>query len=276
MPCSTVVDFTDAKSQNIRSHLALAAESFFELLAYKPPTSYKVANVVQTTAAEQTFIFESLQRLAATFNRFLHARGTHLTQQEEVFYEIISLLTAIIPLTVTSSRSPPPPELFSSVVSATKSGLDVLRAQCLSTAPGTDDTKALLMLGSLHGLSILRDAAAAVKLATSYIIAFNEREKERDRSGKSNLPKDVMAQVKMLEAAAGTAMAEGKARVALLKKESDSLSTRLSKWTFDAEPDDKLTQGIRELAGRHANVWSQKVAESWRTNVKGWELVRWE
>ncbi|KAF6838332.1 hypothetical protein CPLU01_02444 [Colletotrichum plurivorum] len=261
---------------NVRSHLALAAESFFELLSYKPPTSYKVANVAQTAAAEQTFVFESLQRLAASFSRFLHTRGTHLTQQEEVFYEIISLLTAIIPLTVAASRSPPPPELLSSVVSATKSALDVLRAQCLSTAPGMEDTKALLMLGSLHGLSILRDAAAAVKLATSYVIAFNEREKERDRSGKSNLPKDVMAQVKILEAAASTAMAEGKARVALLKKDSDSLSTRLSKWTFEAEADDKLAHAIRELAGRHIDVWSQRVADSWRTNVKGWELVRWE
>lgn len=207
-------------------------------------------------------------------SRFLHARGTHLTQQEEMYYDIISLLTSLIPLAVSASRAPPPPELLSSIASAVKSGLDVLRAQAL---PGTaDESQVLLVLGSLHGLFVLRDAAAAVKLATSYIVAFNEREKERDRSGQSNIPKDVMAHVKTLEAAAATALKEGKARVAFLKKESDSLGARLGRWTFEAEDGDKLAQQVREVAGGHVGVWTQKVADSWRTNVKGWEMVQWE
>ncbi|KAI8309474.1 hypothetical protein K4K59_009196 [Colletotrichum sp. SAR11_240] len=259
---------------NIRSHLALSAESFFDLLSYKAPSSYKVTNAAQAAAAEQTYILESLQRLNTSMSRFLHARGTHLTQQEEMYYDVISLLTSLIPLAVSASRSPPPPELLSSIASAVKSGLDVLRAQAL--AGTADESQVLLMLGSLHGLFVLRDAAAAVKLATSYIVAFNEREKERDRSGQSNIPKDVMAHVKTLEAAAATALKEGKARVAFLKKESDSLGARLGRWTFEAEDGDKLAQQIREVAGGHVGVWTQKVADSWRTNVKGWEMVQWE
>lgn len=260
--------------QNIRSHLALSAESFFDLLSYKAPSSYKVNNAAQAAAAEQTYILESLQRLNTSMSRFLHARGTHLTQQEEMYYDIISLLTSLIPLAVSASRAPPPPELLSSIASAVKAGLDVLRAQAL--AGTADESQLLLMLGSLHGLFVLRDAAAAVKLATSYIVAFNEREKERDRSGQSNIPKDVMAHVKTLEAAAATALKEGKARVAFLKKESDSLGARLGRWTFEAEDGDKLAQQIREAAGGHVGVWTQKVADSWRTNVKGWEMVQWE
>ncbi|KAE9570348.1 hypothetical protein CGMCC3_g13465 [Colletotrichum fructicola] len=259
---------------NIRSHLALSAESFFDLLSYKAPSSYKVTNAAQAAAAEQTYILESLQRLNTSMSRFLHARGTHLTQQEEMYYDIISLLTSLIALAVSASRTPPPPELLSSIASAVKSGLDVLRAQAL--AGTADESQVLLMLGSLHGLFVLRDAAAAVKLATSYIVAFNEREKERDRSGQSNIPKDVMAHVKTLEAAAATALKEGKARVAFLKKESDSLGARLGRWTFEAEDGDKLAQQIREVAGGHVGVWTQKVADSWRTNVKGWEMVQWE
>ncbi|KAF9870648.1 N-acetyltransferase B complex non catalytic subunit [Colletotrichum karsti] len=261
---------------NVRSHLALSAETFFDLLSYRPPSSYKVANVAQTTAAEQTFTLESLQRLNTSMSRFLHARGKHLTQHEEMYYDIISLLTALVPLAVTASRSPPPPELVSSIVAAIKSGLEVLRAQSLSTSPETEESKVLLMLGSLHGLSVLRDAAAAVKLAMSHIVAFNEREKERDRSGQSNIPKDIMVQVKALEAAAATAMTEGKARVLLLKKESDTFNARLGKWTFEAEVEDKLAKQIREVAGSHVGVWTQRVADSWRTNVKGWELVQWQ
>lgn len=261
---------------NLRSHLALAAERFFEVMTFKPASSYKVANVAQTTAAELTFVLESLQRLGNTFSRFLHARGKNLTQQEETYYQIISLLTSLIPLSVSASRSPPPPELLASIVSATKSGLDVLRAQALSTPADAEGSKVLLMLGSLHGLSILRDAAAAVKLATSYITTFNDREKERDRSGQSNVPKDVMAQVKALEAAASTAFTEGKTRVALLKQESNTLNAKLSSWTFEIESGDDLSKQIREVAGSHVGVWSQRVTDSWRSNVKGWESVRWE
>ncbi|KAL0938293.1 uncharacterized protein CTRU02_204903 [Colletotrichum truncatum] len=262
---------------NIRSHLSLGAERFFETLSYKAPPSYKVANVAQTAAAEQTFILESLQHLHTSMSRFLHARGNNLTQQEEIYYEIISLLTALIPLAMAAGQSPPPPELFSSIVSAAKSGLDVLRALSLSTPPGAAETKTLSMLGSLHGIWVLRDAAVAVKLATNYITAFSERLKERDRSGQSNIPKDVMAQVKSLETAAATALAEGKSHVSLLKKESDTLNIRLNKWTFEAEAgEDKLAQQIRDVAGSHVGVWTQKVTDSWRTNVKGWDMVRWE
>jgi len=262
---------------NCRSHLALAAERFIDILSFKPASSYKVTNIAQTTAAEQVFVLESLQRLGNSLNIFLHTQGNVLTQQEETYYEIISLLSSLVPLAVAASQNPPPPELLSSIVSGIKTGLEGLRAQSLSTPADGDRIKALLMLSSLHGLFLLRDAAAAVKLAVSHIVAFNEREKERDRSGQSNVPKEIMAQVKALDAAAGTAMTEGKARVILLKKESDSLSAnRLSSWTFETDPDDKSAEQIRDVAGVHLGVWSQRVVDSWRTNLKGWELVRWE
>ncbi|TEA12738.1 hypothetical protein C8034_v005773 [Colletotrichum sidae] len=261
---------------NVRSHLALGAEQFFEILSFKMPASYKVANVAQVNAVEQTYVFESLQRLNTSMSRFLHSRGKNLTVQEEMFYDIIALLTSLIPLTIAVNRSTPPSEVLPSIVSAIKSGLEVLRAQSLSTPPEAEDSKVLLILGSLHGLSILRDTASAVKLATSYITTFNEKEKERDRSGQSNIPKDVMADVKALETAAVTAMKEGKDRVALLKKEGQTLNARLSGWTFEGEVDDELAKQIREVAGPHVDTWTQKVAESWKTNVKGWELVRWE
>lgn len=256
--------------------MALAAERYFEILSFKPASSYKVVNVAQTAAAEQAFVLDSLQRLGNSLNRFLHARGKNLTQHEETYYGIISLLTTLIPLAVTASRSPSPPQLLSSIASGINCGLEVLRAHSLSTPADAERSRELLMLSSLHGLFTLRDAAAAVKLATSHIVAFNEREKERDRSGQSNVPKEVLTQVRALEAAAGAAMAEGKARVALLKKESDGLSAKLSSWTFEADPEDKLAKQIHDVARPHVSVWSQRVADSWRTNIKGWELVRWE
>ncbi|TIC89721.1 hypothetical protein CH35J_012746 [Colletotrichum higginsianum] len=261
---------------NVRSHLALAAERYFEILSFKPASSYKVVNVAQTAAAEQAFVLDSLQRLGNSLNRFLHARGKTLTQHEETYYGIISLLTTLIPLAVTASRSPSPPQLLSSIASGINCGLEVLRAHSLSTPADAERSRELLMLSSLHGLFTLRDAAAAVKLATSHIVAFNEREKERDRSGQSNVPKEVLTQVRALEAAAGAAMAEGKARVALLKKEGDGLSAKVSSWTFEADPEDKLAKQIHDVARPHVSVWSQRVADSWRTNIKGWELVRWE
>ncbi|KAK2001511.1 N-acetyltransferase B complex non catalytic subunit [Colletotrichum falcatum] len=262
---------------NSRSHLALAAERFFDILSFKPAPSYKVTNIAQTTASEQVFVSESLQRLGNSLNTFLHTRENVLTHQEEVYYEIISLLSSLVPLAVAASQNPPPPELLSSIISAIKSGLEALRVQFMSMPADVDRIKALLMLSSLHGLFLLRDAAAAVKLSVSHIVAFNEREKERDRSGQSNVPKEIMAQVKVLDAAAVAVMTEGKARVILLKKEIDSLGANsLSSWTFETDPEDKTAKQIRDVAGAHVGVWSQRMADSWRTNLKGWELVRWE
>ncbi|KAG7100793.1 hypothetical protein HYQ44_020450 [Verticillium longisporum] len=131
---------------------------------------------------------------------------------------------------------------------------------------------------SLHGLFHLRDAAAAIRLATSYITSFNENEKARDKSGQSCLPKETLAHAKALDSAAAKAFAEGKARIALLKKElvSGNLESRLGSWTAAQSSDDSLAKEIRAAVGDGFDDWKRIVADSWRTNVKGWELVKWE
>ncbi|KAG7119638.1 hypothetical protein HYQ45_014923 [Verticillium longisporum] len=264
---------------NARTHLAIVAETYFEVLSYKPPSAYKPANPSQATAVDNIFVTESLQQLSNTAAKFLRARETaKFTAQEHTFFELISLLTTLAPLATSSDHSDASASVLSQVASAVSVTLNTLLESTLSLPSGDRDINPVLMLSSLHGLFHLRDAAAAIRLATSYITSFNENEKARDKSGQSCLPKETLAHAKALDSAAAKAFAEGKARIALLKKElvSGNLESRLGSWTAAQSSDDSLAKEIRAAVGDGFDDWKRIVADSWRTNVKGWELVKWE
>ncbi|KAG7131606.1 hypothetical protein HYQ45_009844 [Verticillium longisporum] len=264
---------------NARTHLAIVAEKYFEVLSYKPPSAYKPANPSQATAVDNIFVTESLQQLSNIAAKFLRGRETaKFTAQEHTFFELISLLTTLAPLATSSDRSDASASVLSQVASAVSVTLSTLLESTLSLPSGDRDINPVLMLSSLHGLFHLRDAAAAIRLATSYITSFNENEKARDKSGQSCLPKETLAHAKALDSAAAKAFAEGKARIALLKKElvSGNLESRLGSWTAAQSSDDSLAKEIRAAVGDGFDDWKRIVADSWRTNVKGWELVKWE
>ncbi|KAM0323722.1 hypothetical protein ACHAQA_008659 [Verticillium albo-atrum] len=268
------------KPSNTRSHLAIVAEKYFELLSYKAPSSHKAANPIQAAATDHIFVIESLQQLSSTAAKFLRGRESQkFTAHEHTFFELVSLLTTLIPLATSSNRSSEAlATALSQLVSATIVSLDTLRESSLSLPSGDKSSNAALMLGSLHGLFHLRDAAAAVKLATIYTANFNESEKARDRSGQSCLPKETLAQLKTLDSAAARALNEGKGRIALLKKElvNGNLESRIGSWTVASSSEDPLTKEIRAAVGDGLDDWARIVADSWRVNVKGWELVKWE
>ncbi|KAM0280556.1 hypothetical protein ACHAQH_004001 [Verticillium albo-atrum] len=267
------------RPSNTRTHLAIVAEKYFEVLSYKPPSALKPANPMQAAATDHIFAIESLQQLSSTAAKFLQSRESNkFTAQEHAFFELISLLTTLIPLATSSHRSSASASAVSQLASATAATLDTLRESCLSLPSGDQSTNPVSMFGSLHGLFHLRDAAAAIKLATSHITSFNESEKARDRSGQSCLSKDTLAHVKALDSAAAKAFAEGKARIALLKKElvNGNLESRLGSWAAASSSDDLLTKDIRAAVGDGLESWARIMADSWRINVKGWELVKWE
>ncbi|EEY16368.1 conserved hypothetical protein [Verticillium alfalfae VaMs.102] len=264
---------------NARTHLAIVTEKYFEVLSYKPPSAYKPANPSQATAVDNIFVTESLQQLSNTAAKFLRGRETaKFTAQEHTFFELISLLTTLAPLATSSDRSDPSASVLSQIASAVSVTLDTLLESTLSLPSGDRDINPVLMLSSLHGLFHLRDAAAAIRLTTSYITSFNENERARDKSGQSCLPKETLAHAKALDSAAAKAFTEGKARIALLKKElvSGNLESRLGSWTTAQSSDDSLAKEIRAAVGDGFDDWKRIVADSWRTNVKGWELVKWE
>jgi len=126
-------------------------------------------------------------------------------------------------------------------------------------------------MSSLHSVALLRDTAVAVKLTTQWIQAFNEREKERDRSGSSNLHKEVMALVKTLESAAQVALKEGNELVKSWKtgvvERMDFVPT-LKRWVFGGDE--------TGLSGLVEDGTVLELARSLRSNIAGWQQVKWE
>lgn len=210
-----------------------------------------------------------MSQLSNSFSKFLVGPQSDLTGPEAVYFDTVSLLTTLIPFCIGIDRSAPVPEVFAQLSEAVKVGIDTLLAHLKEQGNG-DVEETVSRLSSMHGVALLRDTAVAVKLATQWILAFNEREKERDRSGQSSLPKDVVSQIKGLQTAAEEALKAGKARVAKLKGAvvpGGGLSGNIRTWVFDEAQD--IGSIIKE------STVSELVA-SWRSNINGWQDVKWE
>jgi N-terminal acetyltransferase B complex non-catalytic subunit len=267
--------------------LDILAEKYFEIMSSRPLNQYKATNLSLAHGVDQAFVLESLARLNNSFNKLLYQCQPLVTSQEYIFYSLISLLTAVIPLAVTSGRVASLLETLGQLINAAILGIEELSAMALSLPPQEDTAHLLFMFYSLHGLSRLRDGAAGAKHAAAYIVAINEREKEQDRSGKSNLPKEVMANIKSLDSAATAALKAGKERVALLKKEvvMGNFNSIIESWVFppsigkaDGDLYSGISDDIRGLVKDRDTLflWVKSLAESWKLNVKGWEHVKWE
>ncbi|KAI8679171.1 hypothetical protein NCS57_00193900 [Fusarium keratoplasticum] len=248
---------------NRRAHLSLLAEAFHETLSYKPPAIYKAS--AAAAIPDQIFVLETLSQLSNSFTKFLQGPKKDVTPQEATYFEVISLLSTLIPFVTNIGKTKIIPEEFAQITDTLSIALDTLRLDI--TAP-SDVSNQVTALSTLHSLAILRDTAGAIKNSANWIISFNDREKERDRSGKSNLPKDVIAQIKDLVTASTAALKEGKDCVDKLKGQviGRDFEPSVRRWIFE-DADDVL-----EVVGDSA---TGKLIKSWETNVKGWMHVQW-
>ncbi|KAL2757223.1 hypothetical protein ACRALDRAFT_2025069 [Sodiomyces alcalophilus JCM 7366] len=260
------------KPSNARFHLVLVAEKYFELFQHKPPTAYKPANPRQAATIDHVFVSETLQELNHSASRFLRGARTKLTEQEYFLFDIIYLLTALVPLMSIPATSPESSSAASQLVSGITSSLEALSDSSLSL-PSPDGEGALIrMLSSMHGLFHLRDAADAVKLATGYIASTVEPAKP------GTMAKETTEALKILDRAATKAAALGKDRIALLKREmtNGNLESRIETWALGSAAEDSLSKEIQHFLGDRIGKSVGVLADSWRIGVRGWELVRWE
>ncbi|KAF4457038.1 hypothetical protein F53441_953 [Fusarium austroafricanum] len=246
---------------NRRAHLSLLSEAFHEVLGYKPPAIYKAS--AAAAIPDQIFVLESLSQLSNSFTKFSNGAREDFTPQEATYYEVISLLSTLIPFATSINRAKPIPEEFAQIADTLKIALDTLKLELVGL---TNASEQVTTLSTFHSLAILRDSAVAIKNAAQWIIAFNDREKERDRSGKTSLPKDVMAQIKDLVTASEATLKEGKETVKMLKEKVNGrdFEPEVRTWIFEGG------ENMLEVVGKEA---TKKLVKSWETNVKGWTQV---
>ncbi|POR34924.1 Uncharacterized protein TPAR_04852 [Tolypocladium paradoxum] len=254
---------------NQRSHLSLLSEAFHDVLDWKPPTVYKSSAAASGT--DQAFVLEMMAQFGHSFSKFLRNAGSTCTPAEMLYFEAVSLLCTLIPLCTGIARTSPLPDVLSQLTESLRVSLDSLRA-LVSTHQGDAVEKAVSTLKSLHNVAMLRDTAVAVKLTTLWILSYNEREKERDRSGSSNLHKEVLSQVKSLESAADGTFGEGKELLKNLKGGAvpgRDFVAALKTWVFGDGMGNELGAVIEDGT-------VSELVESWRSNIKGWQQVKWD
>lgn len=260
-----------------RMHISLLAEAFHDVLGYKPPSIYKVS-AAAASIPERTFVLESLSHISNSFSKFIPGTNVDFTASEFVYFELVSVLSTVILLSAEGGREPSDTEAVCQLFDAATAAIDTLHTH----VPYDDGKKGIeqtmSLLPNLHAVGMYRDAADAADLASRWILDFNNIEKERDRSGQSNLPKDVVAKAKELQAASAAARKQGKSWIASLEtavKAVDFGST-FRNWVFSTEDDGGEEVFVERFGQFIEDDFVADQVTRMRENVKGWKQVKWE
>lgn len=222
------------------------------------------------SATDEKYVVESFARIANSFSKFLPGSVSEFTETELQYFEVISLLSSMLPLC--AERTTGLNELMSQFGSAITASLGGQRDHLASLADGSALDSSTALLQSLHRIVLLRDSAVAVKGASQWIFNFNEKQKERDRSGQSNLPKDVIAQNKALAALADEVLKECKTWIMRLTQDTKSggvIEKDIKKHIYGGE-EGKLLVGVVS----DSTVF--ELVGSWRKSMAGWQGVQWQ
>lgn len=268
----------------------MLTEQYLDLISFKIPKEYKPSRANEAAVRDRDYLTESLARIHTSLTNFLHRPETpsKLTGPEYSYYTAILLLSATLLVSFSTPRTEPIPPTFARLTKALKTALASLRATFLNLPSHTTPSRPALFfaLADPHTLSTLRDMALAIKHSATYVLTFQEKEAARDRAGKSILAKEVVAEMRALEALSSKAVDDVKERIKMLKEKlgEGGWLDRLSEWTFGKEGEeagvyeDEVARSVFEIAGERAGVdeWAAGMVESWREGVKGLGMVRME
>jgi len=175
----------------------------------------------------------------------------------------------------TPRTNPSPPKTLSLLTSSIKSAAGTLR----SGFNATSTEKVIASLTELHSTALARDTGIAIKLSAGFVLTWNDNENARDRSGRSALHREAIAEMKALEAAGVKVVGDVKAHFGKMKEglgESGWLD-RILEVTFpEGEEDEDFARAVQKIVGGvEEEEWAAKIADSWRDVVKGWVGVNW-
>lgn len=277
-------DSINPSMQNERTHLSLLAEEYIDVLAWKPPREYKPSNANEAAVQDKSYLVESLARLHNSFTNFLQlpSTPTKLTAPEQTYFTVLSLLSGLLLTALTTPPGVSPPPTLSVLTSSLKAAIGSLRTAFLSTPPySIPQPDVFSSLVDMHSTSTLRDTALAIKHSTTFVLAFHDKEMARDKTGNSRLHKDVVAEMKALDALAVKVLGDVRRRIGML---NDTLGgagwlDRLLDWTFAGEDaGDEVARAVSGVVGGRAGAeeWAGRVVGSWREGLQGWHQVKME
>lgn len=292
-----------------RCRLSLLAEQLVDALAIRPPKEYKPTKPNDVAPKDRAYLAETFARLHTSLTELLLRRQSIyssntpsatttaidrlLTSAEHKYFTSLGLLAALLHTTLdTPKTSPTPPAGLADAASGLRSTLALLRTDALSVSPQMarlEHGDTLHALTSPHALSLLRETALALKHGAALLLALHAADQARDRSGRSGLHKEAVAEAKSLQELAAKTLGEARERVKGVK-EALGLGgwlDRVEGWMFPLEEGgaeaaaDGDGGGVGELVrdvvgGAEVEEWTSRVVESWREGIKGFGAIRWE
>lgn len=273
-------------SQSERCRLALLAEQFIDAVTHKAPKEYKPIKPNDAAVKDRAYLAELFSRLHESLSTALLNPATtasKLTDPEHKFYTTLTLLSALMNTALQTNKSDPPPPSLSTTTTGLQALLTDLHSNLGSAPPqftALDTGGALYTLANPHALAHLRESALATKQATTFLLDLQASEQARDRSGQSNLHKDVVTQTKALDKLATATLGAAKQRVKELKEVlgQGGWLDRVEGWMFSSsDGGDAIGELVRDVVGAgEVEEWAGAVVESWREGVKGFGMVIWE
>ncbi|KAL8335938.1 hypothetical protein RB598_009901 [Gaeumannomyces tritici] len=275
---------------NTRSHLSLLGEEFLQLCAFAPSKDFKPTK--PNDAADHDFVYVSERLIAVheSLTRFIHLEDTTLllTSAEESYYNALTLLSGAMMISLVTVRGEEMPVSFGASTTALKTAMATLRNALLPREASPADTAPVkhVTLGQLsdpHTMAMLRETALAVRLGAALVLGYHDSQMARDRTGKTSLHKDAVAEMKVLVKLAFQILDDIKERIKLIKSElaEPTWKDRVIQWTYgegeDGAGQEPSKSVFETIGGRTAvEAWAGKVVESWREGIKGWGMVKME
>ncbi|EFW99937.1 hypothetical protein CMQ_255 [Grosmannia clavigera kw1407] len=275
---------------NTRMHLGLLSEKLLDLMSHKPPKEYKPSKQAEAAQRERAYLLESLAAVESSFMEFLHHPDTpgKLTVAELSHYTIMALLSSLAVIGVTAIQSTAVPSYFADIMSSFTTMYGIARSSVQDTqgSRGVAAEAVLHVFTNLHGLSLFRDTAIAIKQTSMFLTALHDREAARDRSGKSGFHKDVIAATRTLKVTSTQAFADFKAIIKLSKDimAEPGFQSGVNDWIANSDTSsktdsaDELSLAVLSTLGEKSDMgdWSAKLVGGWREALKGWAMVQLE
>lgn len=271
-------------------HLGLLSEKLLDLMSHKSPKEYKPLKQAEASQRERAYLLESLAAVESSLMEFLHRPDTpsKLTVAELSYCTIMALLSSLAVIGITASQATATPSYLADIMSSLSTMCGLARSSVLDTPSSLDAAAkaALEVFTNLHGLSLLREIAVAVRQTAVFLTAFHDREAARDRSGKSGLHKDVIAATRTLKTTSSQAFTDIKAFIKSTKERMDDpgFQSRINEWVANGDAvgetsgAGELSLAVSAVIGGKAEIgeWSGKLVGGWREALKGWSMVQLE
>ncbi|KAI1638476.1 N-acetyltransferase B complex non catalytic subunit-domain-containing protein [Biscogniauxia mediterranea] len=280
---------------NDRCQLSILAERFIDIVCNGQAKEYKPAKSAQAIRLHWEHTMSACSKIREDMSLFYTEDSieSNLTEPEHWYFRIVWDLADILKIVLEHGiMSTATSEFREDAKSRIKQVLGDLETQSQEflIMPKHIPSKIHTLHGiaGLHAMGMLRESALVVKHTALYLTAAFDRVKVVDKSRASNEATWLASDLKKMTAAAAEAEGIIKSRIKLLNERLNAPGwmDRVEDWTFGdygtaydptKSTKQKVAEGLRKFMPQSSTEeWAVTLTDSWRNNLQGWSMVKFD